>query len=83
MNYDQVAIQFVQSHRFNVFGRHILAIWSDDGWTVFFVGSEGKRRPAEDILIPRDISESEVEQYLSDLCHEWASTRNPEVSRIT
>lgn len=71
-----------QSYKYNVFGRQVLAVRSDTGWRVFYVGSEGKRRLAEDIVIPGDVSESAVEQYLSDLCHEWATKRNPRVVRL-
>ena len=45
-------------------------------------GLRGKRRPAMDIVVPHDIQESEIEQYVDDLCHEWATERNPVEERI-
>ena len=27
-------------------------------------------------MIPPDLPEAEIEQYLSDLCHEWATDRH-------
>ena len=43
-----------------------------DGWKAYHTGSDGKRRPAHDVMIPSEIAESEVIQYVADICHEWA-----------
>jgi len=67
---------------FDVFGRRVLVKSSEHGWRVFYVGIEGKRRPALDIVVPSDISESDLAQYLDDLCHEWATERYPIVKRL-
>jgi len=72
----------MKSLRFDVFGRHILSTKSGKGWAAYYLGAEGKRRPAMDILVPSDISESEVQQYLGHLCHEWATERHPSVERL-
>jgi hypothetical protein len=68
--------------RFEVFGRRVLIERCADGWEVFDLGSEGKRRRAEGIFIPSDISEEELERYLADLCHEGATPRYPSVIRL-
>ena len=68
--------------RLDVFGRLVLAMHTDDGWKIYYVGGEGKRRPASDIMVPHDISEANLEEYLADLCHEWSSARNPDVRRL-
>jgi hypothetical protein len=68
--------------KFNVFGRQVLVTESKNGWTAFYLGAEGKRRPATDIVVPSGIRESEIEQYLDDLCHEWATKRHPNVRRL-
>ncbi len=52
------------------------------GWATFYLGVEGKRRPATEIVVPQDIPESEIEQYLGDLCHEWATKQHPDVKRL-
>ena len=70
------------SLNFEVFGRAVQVTRSGTGWSVFYLGSEGKRRPAKNIVIPSDILEKDLGQYLSDLCHEWASERYPEVRRL-
>lgn len=67
---------------FHVFGRTVQVVASEHGWSAFYLGSEGKRRPARDIVVPADILEANMEQYLGDLCHEWASARYPEVKRL-
>jgi hypothetical protein len=72
----------MKSLKFDVFGRRVLVVGSDTGWSVFYLGTEGKRRPAWDIVVPNSVSEAEVEQYLADLCHEWATERHPDVKRL-
>jgi hypothetical protein len=66
----------------DVFGRRILVVRRTDRWEVFYLGGEGKRRRAEDISIPDAVPENELEHYVADLCHEWATSRNPKVIRI-
>jgi hypothetical protein len=48
----------------------------------FYLGTDGKRRPATDITVPSNIAESEILQYLDDLCHEWATDRNNCVKQV-
>lgn len=67
----------------DLYGRTVVAINSDSGWKIFYAGQEGKRRPAADIVVPPDITERQLEQYLADLCHEWATGQNPDVKRIS
>jgi hypothetical protein len=43
---------------------------------------DGRRRPAEDIVIPDFVDQSELENYLSDLCHEWATDKHSSVHRL-
>ncbi len=52
-----------------------------NAWSVFYVGPDGKKRPAKDIIVPFAVAESELVEYLADLCHEWASARFPDVTR--
>jgi hypothetical protein len=68
--------------KFDVFGRDVLIVGSDSGWKAFYPGSEGKRRPARDIVIPPGVKESKLAEYLDDLCHEWANDRNSSVNRV-
>lgn len=68
--------------KFVVFGRSVVVERCADGWEAFYLGSEGKRRRAEDLFIPSTIPEEEVERYLADLCHEGATPENPGVVRV-
>ena len=68
--------------RFDVFGRDVLIQGDENGWKAFYPGSEGKRRPAREIVIPPGLDESKLPGYLDDLCHEWANERNNRVRRL-
>jgi hypothetical protein len=68
--------------KFDVFGRVVLVTKVDRGWKAYYCGPEGKRRSALDIVIPKGVVESELQQYLADLCHEWATSRRPEVKKL-
>ena len=72
----------MKSLRFDVFGRQVLVTASENGWAAFYLGAEGERRPAPDIVVPANVPESDIEQYLGDLCHEWATERHPIVKRL-
>ena len=71
----------MQTYRYTVFGREVVIEKTHRGWSTFFPGAEGKRRSAG-IHIPDKIRETELAQFLDDLCHEWASEKYPEVFRI-
>lgn len=68
--------------KLDVFGKKILAIRSGKDWSVFYLSGDGKRRPADDIIIPLFVNENEIEGYLADLYHEWATEKYPNVKRI-
>jgi hypothetical protein len=61
--------------RFNIFGTLIGITRSDEGWRAFYLGADGKRRPA-DFVVPVDVAEDELCEYLADLYHENATPRN-------
>jgi hypothetical protein len=68
--------------KYSVFGKIVLAERSDKGWALYYVGNEGKIRPAYDLVVPDFIGEDELEGYLADLCHEWGTGQYPDVYRI-
>ena len=61
--------------KFNLYGRKIEVIRSQGSWRVFYLGPEGKKRLAEDLLIPNHVQEEDLLRYLEDLLHEWASPK--------
>ena len=65
--------------KLEVFGKLVEVNRRNRRWLIFYLGNEGKKRTATDISIPDNISEAEVVSYIADLCHEWATPKNPEV----
>ena len=64
--------------RFDVFGKHLIEVVRDSNrWQSYFVGTDGKRR--EGPLIPRDLPEDKLLQYLADMYHESARPDRPDV----
>jgi hypothetical protein len=69
--------------KFDVFGRFMVAERTGSGWKLFDVGHEGKRMLVTDVVVPGFISPSEIDQYLADIYHEWASDKHPAVKRLS
>lgn len=67
--------------RFNVFGTLIAVTGAAGAWRVFHLGADGKRRPA-DFIVPADVVEADLGEYLADLFHENATPRNNNVTRL-
>ncbi|MYM66798.1 hypothetical protein GTP45_08150 [Pseudoduganella sp. FT55W] len=61
--------------KFKIFGAYILVTGAPGAWRAYYFGAEGKRRPA-DFIIPGDVAEQDLCEYLSDLFHEDATPRN-------
>ena len=72
----------METLEFDVFGRRVLVSRKNGRWTAFYSGAEGKRRIATDIIIPASTAEADLEQYLADLCHEWATASHPNVTKV-
>ncbi len=72
----------MKSVTLDVFGRRVLFVRSENRWSVFYLGNEGKKRLASDIFVPASVKECQLEQFVADLCHEWASELHPQVERL-
>ncbi|AXW64029.1 hypothetical protein CJO94_19875 (plasmid) [Ralstonia solanacearum] len=68
-------------YTFNVFGRMMVIASVGSGWVCYWLGPEGKRRPAE-ISIPPDVTHGELSQYLYDIYHEDATPKNGDVFEV-
>ena len=66
---------------FDVFGRLMQIERYQNEWLAYRPGNDGKRRPSS-LAIPNLIQEHEMVQYLTDIFHENASPRHPEVLRL-
>ncbi|MGK5026005.1 DUF7661 family protein [Janthinobacterium sp. RB2R34] len=67
--------------KFNIFGTLIAVTGAPGAWRAFYLGAEGKRRPA-DFIVPNDIAEGDLCEYLADLFHEEATPRNNTATEI-
>ncbi|RFP09469.1 hypothetical protein D0T25_29335 [Duganella sp. BJB488] len=72
----------MKEFRFKIFGALIAITGSEGGWKAFYLGTDGKRRPA-DFVVPSDIAEDDLCEYLADLYHENATPRNCDAVRLT
>ena len=69
--------------KFNIFDRKLVRVLRKNGaWTVFYLGAEGKKRLATDIIIPAEVQADEVQDYLAVMFHESASPGRDEVVLI-
>ena len=75
-------IRMNKSFKLDVFGKLVLAIHTNDGWEMFYLSEDGKRRLATEIFIPNFVKETEIENYIEDICHEWATEKHPNVRRL-
>ncbi|OON60363.1 hypothetical protein B0920_15325 [Massilia sp. KIM] len=71
-----------REYRFDVFGTPVAVRAGEGGWQAFYLGAEGKRRPA-DFIIPSDITAHNLGEYLADLFHEDATPRHPAVTPLS
>lgn len=71
----------MREFRFNVFGDLIAVTGSAGAWRAFHLGADGKRRPA-DFIVPSDVQEADLAEYLADLFHENATPRNSSVTPL-
>ncbi len=71
----------MQEFRFRVFGRMVAVRGPAGAREVFYLGPEGKRRPA-DFIVPGDVADDALAEYLADLFHEDATPRYGSVDRL-
>ena len=65
--------------RLDVFGRRVQVVRDGQSWTAYESSGDGKRRRMQGMVIPAELSSDEVVRYIADICHEWASPKNPHV----
>ena len=71
----------MQEWRFRVFGKLVAVTGRAGARRAFYLGPEGKRRPA-DFIIPADVADDGLDEYLGDLFHEDATPRYHSVERL-
>lgn len=70
-----------REYRFDAFGRVLAVVRSNGRRTVFDLGADGKRRPA-DLPILAAIAADELARYLGDLLHENATPKRTGVAPL-
>ncbi len=69
--------------KFDIFGKKVLeVIRSKNEWLVFYCGNSGVKRKADDIRIPSSVEESQLDEYIADIFHEWATEDKNEIKRL-
>jgi len=71
----------MQELRFKVFGKLVAVTGGAGRRQAFYLGPEGKRRPA-DFVVPGDVADDDLAEYLADLFHEDATPRYSTVDRL-
>lgn len=61
------------SFTFDVHGLKRLVEPSANGWVVFHLGQERRRRLADDMFFPSGARKDQLERCLADQNHEWAT----------
>lgn len=67
--------------RFKVFRRLVAVTGRPGAWQAFYLGTDGKRRPA-DFVVPGDVAADDLADYLADLFHEDATPGHDSVRRL-
>ena len=65
--------------KFNVFGRTMFVLKTNDEWQLFNEPDIGIRSRVYDVVIPSELSEDELLTYLDDIYHELATEKRPRV----
>ncbi|QSX38399.1 DUF7661 family protein [Shewanella sedimentimangrovi] len=70
--------------KFDIFGKKILEVTRiGDEWRACYCGTGGVKRKAEDIRIPAGINEAELEDYIADIFHEWATPGRDRIVKLS
>lgn len=67
---------------FDVFGRQVVVESTLGGWSAFYPGNDGKRRPV-DVAIPSHLDAHGIMGYLDDMFHEHATAEHPAVRLVS
>lgn len=59
----------------------VLIAGAPGAWQAFYPGADGKRRSA-DFIVPDDVAEDELAEYLADLFHEDATPKHATVEQL-
>jgi hypothetical protein len=67
---------------FDVFGKLMSVQRKDNEWLLFIKTGTGMRIRVYDVIIPPDLKENELANFLSDMYHEYGNENKPEVRKL-
>ncbi|WP_040440342.1 DUF7661 family protein [Algicola sagamiensis] len=67
---------------FNVFGQRMSVQRHDHEWLLFHNSDKGLKSREYSVIIPSELSESEIALFLADIYHEHASEQHPDVIQL-
>ena len=68
---------------FDVFGKKMSVHREGDDWLLFSESETGIRARVYDVVIPSDVNENELANYLDDIYHEYANEKHTSVIRVS
>lgn len=68
--------------KFNVFGKVLSVQRKNDEWLLFREADTGMRARIYDVVIPPELTQDKLAQYLDDIYHEHASEKHPSVIQL-
>ena len=68
--------------KFDVFGKVMVVERKDNEWLLYKKTGGGLKIRINEIAIPGDMKENDLEYFLDDMYHELASLENPAVVRV-
>lgn len=69
-------------YKFDVFGQLMSVIRKDEQWHLFRESETGVRAKVYDVIIPDDLTPSELAGYLDDIYHEYSTETRPRVQLV-
>ncbi|EJG1829241.1 hypothetical protein BKF99_RS23640 [Vibrio parahaemolyticus] len=69
--------------KFNVFGKIMSVSRQSEEWVLFLESDVGMRTRVYDVIIPSDLKQEELAQYLDDIYHESATANYTSVFLLT
>lgn len=69
--------------KFNVFGKVMSVHRRQNEWQLFLESDVGMRSRVYDVVIPVELTESEIASYLDDIYHEMATEKYQRVVQIS
>lgn len=68
--------------KFNAYNVFLISVVREQNKWFAYLHGEGKKRLMEDMLIPSELNEDEIQNYLEVILHEYAQPKHPNIIRL-